>query len=301
MGLIGIRERVMALGGTLDVIDLGDKGFKLHAMIRSRRRRKRRNEPEEQSASFLSTTMPSFARATARFWRSTKGSRSSARPATPRRPIKATRIRGRMSSSWISRCRAAAALTRSSISESSTPMRASSCSRCTPGPRTRCTLFGPAPKGYVTKSSPPDLLVRAVRDVAEGRLAICPEISEALAFDRVQEEKTRLQDFRRASSKSLRMIIGAKSTDEIASALNVSRKTVANYHYGSSRSSAWIPISSCSISVSGKVWSGPFPRRPSAGARPKHAIAPARAIFPGFPRQVSIFPSSGKRQSPSRI
>ena len=33
LGLIGMRERVMALGGTLDVIDLGDKGFKLHAMI----------------------------------------------------------------------------------------------------------------------------------------------------------------------------------------------------------------------------------------------------------------------------
>jgi DNA-binding CsgD family transcriptional regulator len=28
-----------------------------------------------------------------------------------------------------------------------------------------------------------------------------------------------------------RMILDAKSTDEIASALNVSRKTVANYHY----------------------------------------------------------------------
>jgi DNA-binding NarL/FixJ family response regulator len=28
------------------------------------------------------------------------------------------------------------------------------------------------------------------------------------------------------------MIIDAKSTDEIASALNVSRKTAANYHYG---------------------------------------------------------------------
>ena len=27
------------------------------------------------------------------------------------------------------------------------------------------------------------------------------------------------------------MILDAKSTDEIASALNVSRKTVANYHY----------------------------------------------------------------------
>jgi len=33
LGLIGIRERVMALGGTLDVIDLDDRGFKLHAMI----------------------------------------------------------------------------------------------------------------------------------------------------------------------------------------------------------------------------------------------------------------------------
>jgi signal transduction histidine kinase len=33
LGLMGIRERVMALGGTLDVMDLADKGFKLHAMI----------------------------------------------------------------------------------------------------------------------------------------------------------------------------------------------------------------------------------------------------------------------------
>ena len=33
LGLIGMRERVTALGGTLDVIDLGSKGFRLHAMI----------------------------------------------------------------------------------------------------------------------------------------------------------------------------------------------------------------------------------------------------------------------------
>jgi two-component system, NarL family, sensor histidine kinase UhpB len=33
LGLIGMRERVTALGGTLDVIDLGDKGFRLQAMI----------------------------------------------------------------------------------------------------------------------------------------------------------------------------------------------------------------------------------------------------------------------------
>jgi len=33
LGLIGMRERVTALGGTLDVIHLGGKGFKHHAMI----------------------------------------------------------------------------------------------------------------------------------------------------------------------------------------------------------------------------------------------------------------------------
>jgi len=32
-GLIGMRERVMALGGQLDVIDFGERGFRLHAMI----------------------------------------------------------------------------------------------------------------------------------------------------------------------------------------------------------------------------------------------------------------------------
>ena len=92
--------------------------------------------------------------------------------------------------------------------------------------------FRAGARGYVTKSSPPDLLISAVRDVAEGRLAICPEISEVLALDRVQEEKTGLEDLSPREFEIFRMILDAKSTDEIASALNVSRKTVANYHYG---------------------------------------------------------------------
>ena len=92
--------------------------------------------------------------------------------------------------------------------------------------------FRAGAKGYVTKSSPPDLLVSAVRDVAEGRIAICPEMSEALAFDRVQEERTGLEELSPREFEIFRMILDARSTDEIAAALNVSRKTVANYHYG---------------------------------------------------------------------
>jgi DNA-binding NarL/FixJ family response regulator len=91
--------------------------------------------------------------------------------------------------------------------------------------------FRAGAKGYVTKSNPPDLLVSAVRSVAEGRMAICPEISEALALDRLQEESKALEGLSPREFEILRMILEAKSTDEIASALNVSRKTAANYHY----------------------------------------------------------------------
>lgn len=92
--------------------------------------------------------------------------------------------------------------------------------------------FRAGARGYVTKSSPPDLLISAVRDIAVGILAICPEISEALALDRLQGEKTGLEDLSPREFEIFRMILDAKSTDEIAAALNISRKTVANYHYG---------------------------------------------------------------------
>jgi DNA-binding NarL/FixJ family response regulator len=91
--------------------------------------------------------------------------------------------------------------------------------------------FRAGARGYVTKSSLPDVLIAAVRDVADGRVAICPEISEVLALDRIQEEKTGLEDLSPREFEILRMILDARSTDEIASALNVSRKTAANYHY----------------------------------------------------------------------
>lgn len=91
--------------------------------------------------------------------------------------------------------------------------------------------FRAGARGYVTKSSPPDLLISAVRDVAEGRMVICPEVSEVLALNLAQEEKTGLEGLSPREFEIFRMILDARSTDEIASALNVSRKTVANYHY----------------------------------------------------------------------
>lgn len=91
--------------------------------------------------------------------------------------------------------------------------------------------FRAGARGYVTKSSPPELLVSAVRDVGDGRIAICTETSEALALDRVRGEANALDELSPREFEIFRMILDARSTDEIAAALNVSRKTAANYHY----------------------------------------------------------------------
>lgn len=91
--------------------------------------------------------------------------------------------------------------------------------------------FRAGAKGYVTKSSPPELLVGAVRKVAEGQVAICPEASEVLALHQIQGERSGLEALSPREFEIFRMLLDARSTDEIAAALNVSRKTAANYHY----------------------------------------------------------------------
>lgn len=91
--------------------------------------------------------------------------------------------------------------------------------------------FRAGAKGYITKSSPPELLVAAVRKVAAGLLAICPETSEALALHQLQGERGGLENLSPREFEIFRMLLDARSTDEIAAALNLSRKTAANYHY----------------------------------------------------------------------
>lgn len=91
--------------------------------------------------------------------------------------------------------------------------------------------FRAGAKGYVTKSSPPDVLVSAIRSVFVGRLALCAEISGAIATSNLSGDVSAVDELTPREFEVLRMILDAKSTDEIASAFNLSPKTVANYHY----------------------------------------------------------------------
>lgn len=91
--------------------------------------------------------------------------------------------------------------------------------------------FRAGARGYVTKSSPPDLLMSAIRSVHAGRPALCPEINAAIATDKLCGDPSPIDELSPREFEILRMILDAKSTDEIATAFNLSPKTVANYHY----------------------------------------------------------------------
>lgn len=86
-------------------------------------------------------------------------------------------------------------------------------------------------KGYVTKSSPPDVLLRAVYDVYHGRHALSPDIAHALALRKLHNDDFELQSLSPREFEIFRMLAEAQSTEVIAGTLHVSPKTVANCHY----------------------------------------------------------------------
>lgn len=85
-------------------------------------------------------------------------------------------------------------------------------------------------RGYVTKSSSPEVLVNAIRDVFTGKPALCAEINQAIATSKLFDDASAVDELSPREFEILRMILDAKSTDQIAAAFNLSPKTVANYH-----------------------------------------------------------------------
>ncbi len=86
--------------------------------------------------------------------------------------------------------------------------------------------------GYVTKSSPPDVLLRAIAEVLKGDRALSPDIAQALALSRFSERRRPLEDLTPREFDVLCMLISPASVQEIAQRLHLSVKTVQNFHYG---------------------------------------------------------------------
>jgi two-component system, NarL family, invasion response regulator UvrY len=130
--------------------------------------------------------------------------------------------------------------------------------------------FRAGAKGYVTKSSSPDVLVDAVKAVSDGRLAICPEIAQVLAFGQVHQERSQLEDLSPREFEILRMILEARTTDEIASAFHVSRNSgqlslqhqiktwrVLRHRASILRLAAWCHYTHCTIATRSRKIASP--------------------------------------------
>ena len=86
-------------------------------------------------------------------------------------------------------------------------------------------------RGFVTKSNPPDALLRAIAEVMAGRIALSPDIDHELAVSRLADEPSAVETLSPREFEILRMLLADKSVDEIANTLHISVKTAANTRY----------------------------------------------------------------------
>ena len=91
--------------------------------------------------------------------------------------------------------------------------------------------FNAGAGGYVTKSSEPAVLVRSIRGVARGERAMSDDIAQALALESLAPSGSALDQLAEREIEILRQIATGATNEQIAASLNLSLKTVQNYHY----------------------------------------------------------------------
>ncbi len=83
--------------------------------------------------------------------------------------------------------------------------------------------------GYVTKASAPDVLVEAVRNVAQGRRYISHDMAQTLALQSVGGAAAGLTALSNREFEVMRLLVAGDTLNTIAEKLQLSYKTVANH------------------------------------------------------------------------
>lgn len=84
-------------------------------------------------------------------------------------------------------------------------------------------------RGYVTKSSAPEVLVEAVRLVAAGKLYISHEMAQELAMQMLPGKENPIDALSAREFEVFRLLVAGHSLRDISKVLCLSYKTVANY------------------------------------------------------------------------
>jgi two-component system, NarL family, invasion response regulator UvrY len=84
-------------------------------------------------------------------------------------------------------------------------------------------------KGYLTKSGLGDELIKAIRNVSQGRIYMSASVAQNYAVDSLSGGRHGLEDLNVKEFEIFRLIAQGKDVEEIADALKLSTKTIANY------------------------------------------------------------------------
>lgn len=85
--------------------------------------------------------------------------------------------------------------------------------------------------GYVTKSSSPDVLIKAVYKVAHKEKVLSPDIAPEMALILLQGESNPAEELNPREFEILRLLLDGLGVEEIGNILSISPKTVQNVHY----------------------------------------------------------------------
>ena len=83
--------------------------------------------------------------------------------------------------------------------------------------------------GYITKSSAPEILIDAIKELAAGRRYLDADIAQRLAFEKVRGNDAPFSDLSTREFEIFCLLAEGHNTSEIAKRLSLSYKTVANY------------------------------------------------------------------------
>lgn len=85
-------------------------------------------------------------------------------------------------------------------------------------------------RGYVSKSNAPEVLAQAVLEVAAGGHYLSPDMAQSLLLFKGEGRDDPFKDLTAREFEIFQQLVAGRASAEIAQALNLSVKTIANYH-----------------------------------------------------------------------
>jgi two-component system invasion response regulator UvrY len=85
-------------------------------------------------------------------------------------------------------------------------------------------------KGFIPKRSAPEEMIKAIAQVAQGKMSIDPDIAQEIAMQKLTGSDNVLDVLSQREFEVFRLLAEGKSVNEIAEVLNLSPKTVGTHH-----------------------------------------------------------------------